>query len=264
MGRRIDISLPCSWTELTQEQLLFLLETIYKVQQTTPAHKFYTQDDYSSHTGGKVAALCLLKWGGLEPLQSVDDGWLVTQGGCPFWLSPQQISAAIAKLEWVNSLPTEPVRLESVCGHKAAAADLSADFSFDDWLTCDSVWQAYQHNADSELLRSMAEALYHAEGINPSPAELLGVWYWWATVKAMVSAMFPHFLRPAEQAPDSDPPSYDDLRRGMDAQIRALTKGDVTKESVVLGLNAIRALTELDAQAREYEELNRRFPTHGK
>ena len=44
----------------------------------------------------------------------------------------------------------------------------------------------------------------------------------------------------------------------MNAQIRALTKGDVTKEQQVLALDTLRALTELDAQAREYEELKKK------
>ena len=43
----------------------------------------------------------------------------------------------------------------------------------------------------------------------------------------------------------------------MDTQIRALTKGDITKEREVLQMDVHRALTELDAQAKEYEELKR-------
>ena len=41
----------------------------------------------------------------------------------------------------------------------------------------------------------------------------------------------------------------------MDAQIRALTKGDVTKEGEILQLDTWRALTELNAQAKEYKQL---------
>ena len=41
----------------------------------------------------------------------------------------------------------------------------------------------------------------------------------------------------------------------MDAQIRALTKGDITKEKEILALDTWRALTELNAQAREYKQL---------
>ena len=42
--------------------------------------------------------------------------------------------------------------------------------------------------------------------------------------------------------------------------IRALTKGDITKEREILALDTRRALTELDAQAREYQEFNSKFP----
>lgn len=40
-------------------------------------------------------------------------------------------------------------------------------------------------------------------------------------------------------------------------QLRALTGGDPTKEKEVLSLNCWRALTELDAKAREAEELEK-------
>lgn len=49
------------------------------------------------------------------------------------------------------------------------------------------------------------------------------------------------------------------LQDSMDAQIRALTKGDITKERDILNMDTWRALTELDALAREYEEINRKY-----
>ena len=47
----------------------------------------------------------------------------------------------------------------------------------------------------------------------------------------------------------------------MNAQIRALTGGDITKEKAVLAMDTWRALTELDAKARDYEELERKYPS---
>ena len=41
----------------------------------------------------------------------------------------------------------------------------------------------------------------------------------------------------------------------MNAQIRALTGGDITKEAAILQMDCWRALTELDAKAREAEEI---------
>jgi hypothetical protein len=43
----------------------------------------------------------------------------------------------------------------------------------------------------------------------------------------------------------------------MNTQIRALTGGDITKEEQVLDMDCWRALTELDAKAKDYEEMER-------
>ena len=39
--------------------------------------------------------------------------------------------------------------------------------------------------------------------------------------------------------------------------IRALTGGDITKEAAIMKMDTWRALTELDAKAREAEELRK-------
>ena len=56
---------------------------------------------------------------------------------------------------------------------------------------------------------------------------------------------------------------HEQLVRSMNTQIRALTKGDITKEKEILAMDVYRALTELDAQAEEYNEL-KRMQGHGK
>ena len=49
------------------------------------------------------------------------------------------------------------------------------------------------------------------------------------------------------------------MEASMNAQIRALTGGDITKEEIIRKANVWRALTELDAKAREAEELNKKL-----
>ena len=51
--------------------------------------------------------------------------------------------------------------------------------------------------------------------------------------------------------------SFKQLQENMNTQIRALTGGDITKEREVLCMDCWRALTELDAKAKDYEELNK-------
>ena len=57
--------------------------------------------------------------------------------------------------------------------------------------------------------------------------------------------------------PGYAPPIGEVLRTAMNAQIRALTGGDITKEEAVLSMDTWRALTELDAKAKEVEDTKR-------
>ena len=45
----------------------------------------------------------------------------------------------------------------------------------------------------------------------------------------------------------------------MNAQIRALTGGDITKEKEVMSMDCWRALTELNEKAREQQEFNQKY-----
>lgn len=255
----LSLSVPKSWAELSQDQLRFLLRTMVKVQHSNRHVGFRSMEDAADRTVAQVNTLCFFSWTGMTVICAYDNGWLVRHGESEFSLSTGQVAAAIDHLAWIKNLPDTPVRLDCVDGGVAVPADLSSGFSFDHWLSCETLWQAYLISSDESCLRQMAAILYQKENIRPDAAELLGIFYWWASVKQMVSAMFPNFFQSA--GPDDHNTSTpDDLRRNMDAQIRALTKGDITKETLILSMDAMRALTELDAQAREYDELNKKYP----
>lgn len=262
MGRpRVNISLPKGWCKLSEAQLRFLFNAMLAVDRSTRNVRFDSREDYIEQSAAQVRLLCFLDWSGVEPVCPYGSGYLLRRNGLEFELSFEVLADAAARLSWISELPPEPVRISRVDGAEAVPADLASDFSFDNWLSCETMWQAYQASPDDSILVAMAEILYRKPGIKPDPAETLGVFYWWAGVKNMVSAMFPDFFKPTSAADGAAPADFDTMRRNMDAQLRALTKGDITKEKEVLGLNALRALTELDAQAREFDELNRKYPS---
>lgn len=110
----------------------------------------------------------------------------------------------------------------------------------------------------------MAGILYNAPGIKTNAAEKLSTFYWFASLKELFSRTFPSFLRPtgsmtSENLLEQGAPLGRRLQEAMNAQIRALTKGDITKEREVLSMDTWRALAELDAQAKEYEELKKQY-----
>lgn len=74
-------------------------------------------------------------------------------------------------------------------------------------------------------------------------------------VKEYFAANFPHFFKPAREGGEL---RRVDILPAMQAQIRALTDGDVTKQQAVYNTDCWAALTELDNKAREAEEFKER------
>lgn len=255
----LNLTAPTSWADLSQQQLVFLLRTIERVNRANINRPFRSADDFSAQTAAQVAVYCLFRWNGVRVVTPYADAWLVAYDGREYLLSAADIAAATDVLAWVAELPEAPVRLDRIDGADAVDADLDDSFTFDDWLACEALWQAYQVAKSHKFLQQMAELLYRKPGIKLADHETLSVFYWWAGVKAHCNRLYPHFFQPAAPGHDAEP-DRDMLRRNMDAQIRALTKGDITKESLILSMPAHRALTELDALAKEYEELNRKYP----
>lgn len=256
----LDLFAPTSWSDLSQEQLAFLLKSIVSVNRANADKPFRSPEDFSAQSTAQVATLCLFRWNGIAVVTAYDDDWLIRYRNREIRVSTADIAAAAAAMAWIGELPQAPVRLDCIDGASAVAADLDDAFSFDDWLSCEALWQGYQATMSDEILRQMAEVLYRKPGIRLQDFELLSIFYWWAGLKNLCNRLYPNFFQPSAVSSDAKP-DREMLRRNMDAQIRALTKGDVTKEEQVLALPAHRALTELDALAREYDELNRKYPS---
>ena len=256
----LRLTAPKSWAEISQDQLDFLLRTIAKVNRANINRPFLSADDFSAQTAAQVAVFCLFRWNGVTVVSPYSDGWLVAHGGDELLISAADLTAATAALAWVAELPEEPVRLDRIDGAEAVDAELDDSFSFDDWLSCEALWQGYQAVKSDKFLQQMAEILYRKPAIKLREHETLSIFYWWAGLKNLCNRLYPHFFQPADPG-EASTPDREMLRRSMDSQIRALTKGDITKEAQILAMPAHRALTELDALAREYDELNRKYPT---
>lgn len=257
----LNLIAPTSWAELTQEQLAYLLKVIAVVNRSSLGHAYRSREDFSAQVAADVAIRCLFHWNGLRVVTPYADHWLIARGKDEFIVSAGDLAAATMEMPWMSSLPENPVRLDTIDGASAVSADIEDDLSFDDYLACEALWQVWQTTQADSLLRDMAAILYRKEDIKLKEHELLSIFYWWAGLKALLSRRYPNFFQISPIEPAIQHVDELTLRRSMDSQIRALTKGDITKESTILSLPAVRALTELDALAREYEELNRKYPS---
>lgn len=78
---------------------------------------------------------------------------------------------------------------------KAVANDLQA-LAFEDYLACENFYQGFLHTQKLNCLKEMALLLYPELSLKValSEAELLSVFYWFASVKAYFSRLFPNFF----------------------------------------------------------------------
>ncbi len=244
MVQKISIVVPKSWQELTDTQLYYIYNLF--------------ADNLSL---GQIKTFCLMKWGKIKVLHRYGDGYMLQQGKNQFVVTAELIADAIHALDWIDELPSSPVRISSI--NKAKALEPAfIGVPLEKFLYCDNLYQGYLETQNHALLAQMAEVLYDNENIKVNQAEKNSIFYWWAALKSLLSRSFPTFLQPMPVEMDN---ILDDnnigkrLQEAMNAQIRALTKGDITKEKEVLAMDTWRAMTELEAQAKEYEDIKRKY-----
>lgn len=244
----INLSVPCGWQHLNYKQLLFVF--------TLLAH---------GASESELKLKCLLKFSGTHVLGECEDGvYRLKHGKRKFNVTPLQMAEALSCLDFLTELPATPVRLPFVKARLRKRYALAADFNgvpFEKFIICDNLYNGYLHTKNSELLAQMTEVLYCSRIRHVAEPVRISVFYWFAALKQLLTRNFSNLF--GEQQEDGNMLGNASLAKqladAMNAQIRALTKGDVTKEKEVLALDTWRALTELDAQVKEYNELKLKY-----
>lgn len=245
----INFILPQDWQELGDKQLRYVYELIA-----------------AEHTTDEIKTICLLRWSGTKVIGRQETGsYILKKGKLLFEVTPVTLAELLPHLDWLGSLPTVPVRISKINRQQALPADFEG-VPFETYIICDNLYQGYLSTQNDELLDQLGATLY-GKSMTFKPCERINIFYWFAALKETLSKKYSDFFQPIAEAATggnllgSATASVEDA---MNAQIRALTKGDITKEAEVLALDTHRALTELNAQAREYKELNSKFNSHGK
>ena len=241
--KTLDLTVPSSWHELGDDELRYVYSLIAQ--------------DFDSET---VKTLCLLRWSGVKVVgHQSGDRWLLQKGDDFLEVSPLQLAQVLPAMDWLSAPPTAPVRPRKLRGAEALPADFQG-VPLETYIVVDNLFQGYLATSDDGLLDELAAVLYpqrHGSRLRPGPEGRIAVFFWVTSLKEFLARKFPDFFQPAGSAFGENllasSPSAEDA---MNAMIRALTKGDVTKEREILALDTWRALTELNAMAREYRQLD--------
>lgn len=232
----INLICPESWQELTQEQLAFVYTLLAK-----------------GKTYNEIKTMCFFKWNNLKVIAHERHRYIVRSEKDTFPVYPMQLQAAIMHMQWVENVPEVPVRIENLGNHKAVPADFQG-VSFESFLCAENMYQGYLYTKDETWLNELGCVLYDCDNRAFNSMERVNIFYWFTSLKRFFAGKFSNFFRPAGEDSGAAQPE-----ESMNSQIRALTKGDITKERIVLEMDCWRALTELDAQAKEYEEMKAQY-----
>ncbi len=243
-----NIALPTSWAELSEKQLLMI-------------YGLFARD----LSAAEVKTLCFMKWSGLKVLATLPcHSFLIKREKEQVVLCTRQIQQANSVLDFLDSFAPMPVRIARIGKYRALPADFEK-VPFEQYLFVDNLFQGYLNTQSDELLLQIAQVLYASDDVKPTKAHLVGIFYWMASLKQYIASLFPNFYKPASAMGEanllgsSQPDIYSQLRESTNAMIRALTGGDITKEERILKMDTWRALTELDAKAKEAEELRKAY-----
>lgn len=239
-----NISLPTDWQSLSDRQLQYFFHLLSK--------------DYPME---EIQTICLLKWANLSVCCRFKGNTLIKHGKNEAWLSTRQIQSATATLDFLRSFPPFPTRITKIGKAQGIAADFQ-QIPFSTFIAVDNYYQGFLHTKNINILKDAAPLLYpKIKQRKLTTAHLFGIFYWIAALKQYFTRQFHHFFTASPIVPSNllgnFPNTAEEVKNAMNAQIRALTGGDITKESAVLAMDTWRALTELDAKAKEVEDFKR-------
>lgn len=248
---KLHLHCPKSWAELSQQQLHYVLDLL--------GCGLYNDVEIRTYMLFRFCAIEVRKRRHTSVSCRVR---LDTGKWHHFDIQNWQVQDMIGQLSFINSFEGFGRGLESVGDFTAADEQLS-DYKFGWFLVCEKNYAAYINTKDAKYLDILAQWLYMYDDepvaksdkkLDTDAAIQMSVFLWFSDLKKRYARMYPNFYKPADKVGGS----YNFLE-SYNAQLRALTDGDVTKEEEVKSVSCLRALTELDAKAREAEEFKRKY-----
>lgn len=240
----LNVNLPKQWQDLTQGQLHYIC-TLMCLGIPMEELKIYA---FIRMAGFDVINKSKGRWNFRKKIT-----WRKSEY---FSLSDEIVASAASNLSYLDEYPSRPIRVERFGSYNARDAFLH-NIPFKDFISLENYWQGFLISKKEECIERMAGMLYRKNN-GDSPKKPNGTMctstaLWYAAFKNFCHEHWPYFFKLVNKD-DKSGMNNIDMEKIMNAEIRALTDGDVTKEKEVLNLDTWRALTELDAKAKEAEE----------
>lgn len=241
----VEISIPSAWEQLTEKQLRYVC--------------FLLLNQYSEI---EIKTLCLVRFSKIRIVDKTKIAWICKKKislfrSVTFLLRNWELEYHIQKLDYLIFPACGIRRFEKIGGYHAVNVQLH-DVAFKDYLIAENHYQNYLYTKNIQALTELAKVLYRnkkgriPKRIKMNEIQKYSVFQWFYQVKMLFSVTFTNFFQSDIQEGEEN--NMPDMVSIMNDQIRALTGGDITKEEQILNMDTWRALTELDAKAKDYKE----------
>lgn len=252
MKKEINITLPHSWADLSEKELIWIAD-ILRLQDK--------DQDYIRLLAFKVLT-------GLKIVRQTGPGeYFCRLKGNKILLDSWQINYHCKKLSWITDAPIGVKPLSVLADRKPVFQSLEGT-PLKLYLAAENYYQAFLYTEDRSFLLRLASVLYSADTLWSdsdteiemkrfracSESSIFTVFLWYSAVKQLLARQYPYLFSPAGSTDEgNDSP---DMRAHINNILRVLTSGDVTRMEAVLETETWYALNELNEKAREVEEFN--------
>jgi len=202
----IDLAVPQGWHELSDKQLRYAFELIAKgftsddkQCQREQSRACSSYAECSLFSCEEIKILCLFRWSGLKVRHRHNADFICHLHKQTFRLTALQIAEVLPALDWLDTIPSQPVCISRIGRYRPFAADFS-EVAFEKFIICDNLYQGYLATQRDDLLDQLASILYQSPiPISLSPAEKISAFYWFASVKDLFAKLYPNFFQSASQ-----------------------------------------------------------------
>lgn len=233
---RIDLTLPKSWGELTESQLLFFVAQEKRGLQRA---EFLTE--------------CFLEFSGLKLVRDCGKHGapVFEQGPYTFTIAPDEYASLCNALAWLLDTTGSPVNLKRIGLARGCHVQIT-DVSLEQVLLADNLLNAYVATQDRKYVAMLTACFYHKpwQRFDDTKVErrsryflksdkLESVLYWYLGTKIDLKRKFPAIYEGGKggvQTPEEI----------VLATLSALNGGDITKNAKIFKSPCLEALNELN------------------
>ena len=247
--KKIELTIPDNLKALSERQLLF-----------------YSFLLLNGNTEIEILTKCFCRFANISIEKTPIAGtWVATHQKDVFYLKDWEVHSFVHRLDFLINGAYEITPIRKMASQKHVNPRLQGT-PFKQYLACENYYQAFIHTRNEHHLRCLAAAFYTngrpfadsetalraAKFKKVAPESLYTVFMWYSGLKAALSRFFPHFFENTQSSNELPAVNMRDQINGM---LRALHGGDITKLDDVQNTETWQALSELDAKAREAQEM---------